>query len=104
MALAWKVLPARGDIVLLTFEGLKHGEQVLNFYDGGTGSMGSTGTNYGVTFDTYALALTHGSYIGEPSPPTIMSLINQNGSPESRSRSTWTFPADFKQPSRFMMS
>jgi PEP-CTERM motif len=81
VALACNVLPARGDIVLLTFEGLKHGEQVLNFYDGGTGSMGSAGTNYGVTFDKYALALTHGSYVGEPSPPTIMSLINQNGQP-----------------------
>jgi hypothetical protein len=81
LALVWNAHPARGDVVLLTFEGLQYAEQVLNFYDGGTGSMGSMGTNYGITFDTYALALTHGGYNGEPSPPTIMSLINQQGSP-----------------------
>jgi hypothetical protein len=80
VALAWSAPPARGDVVLLTFEGLQQAEQVLNFYNGGTGSMGSMGTNYGVSFDTYALAL-RGSYIGDPSPPTIMSLINQQGSP-----------------------
>ena len=81
VTVASNATPARAGSVLLTFEGLQYGEQVLNFYNGGTGSLGSRGTNYGVSFDTYALALTRGSYAGEPSPPTIMSLINQNGNP-----------------------
>ena len=81
VTVAWNATPARAESVLLTFEGLQQAEQVLNFYNGGTGSLGSGGTNYGVSFDTYALALTHGSYSGEPSPPTIMSLINQHGNP-----------------------
>ena len=36
---------------VLTFNGLQNREEVLNYYDGGTGSLGSgPGTNYGITF------------------------------------------------------
>src|SRR5581483_1457288 len=35
----------------LTFDGLKNGEQILNYYSGGFGSLGSgPGPSYGVTF------------------------------------------------------
>jgi hypothetical protein len=64
---------ARADFVLLTYEGLRHGEEVLSYYAGGTGSLGSgPGPNYGVTFTSTGVALTHGNYSGEPTPPTIM--------------------------------
>ncbi len=42
--------------VTLTFEGLKDRESVLGFYGGGAGSLGSTDTNYGITFGSDAFA------------------------------------------------
>src|SRR4029077_7151835 len=36
---------AKAGTVVLTFEGLQDNEQILNFYNGGTGSLGSSGTN-----------------------------------------------------------
>jgi len=42
----------------LTFVGLQNNEEVLNYYDGGTGSLGSgPGTNYGITFTPSFLAI-----------------------------------------------
>jgi hypothetical protein len=44
-------LPARAIPFTLDFGGLQNNEQVLNFYNGGTGSLGSgPGPNYGITF------------------------------------------------------
>ena len=37
--------------LLLTFEGLKDLESIQSFYNGGTGSLGSTGPNYGIVFN-----------------------------------------------------
>src|SRR3712207_7981089 len=34
----------------LSFEGLKDTEQVLEFYNGGAGSLGSTGPDYDISF------------------------------------------------------
>ena len=60
--------------ILLDFEGLKDSEQILDFYNGGTGSLGSSGTNYGVSFSTNSLAITEsgpGSNLGGlPTPET----------------------------------
>ncbi|MDQ6924834.1 MAG: PEP-CTERM sorting domain-containing protein [Candidatus Eremiobacteraeota bacterium] len=68
-----------GAQVVLTFEGLKDSEGVLNYYNGGVGSLGSTGgTNYGASFSSNALALIRnnaggaGNFGGEPSPSTIL--------------------------------
>jgi len=61
----------------LDFEGLQNFEQVLEFYNGGTGSLGSSGTNYGVSFGTGALALIDedaggtGNFANEPTGDTI---------------------------------
>jgi hypothetical protein len=63
--------------IVLNFEGLKDQEQILNFYNGGTGSLGSSGPNFGVAFQPNALALIatsaggNGNFQGEPSPPTV---------------------------------
>jgi hypothetical protein len=46
-------LPARGIPFTLDFGGLQNNEQVLNFYNGGTGSLGSgPGPNFGITFSS----------------------------------------------------
>jgi hypothetical protein len=66
------------DPVTLTFEGLKDQESVLNFYNGGTGSLGSTGTNYGISFAGNTLALIDsdvggtGNFANEPTGDTVM--------------------------------
>jgi len=69
---------------ILTFEGLKNFEQVENYYNGGTGSLGSgPGPNYGITFSSYALAYIPGQqtgkvtpFPGDPSPPTVLLAFN----------------------------
>ena len=46
------------DNIVLDFEGLQNNEKVENFYNGGTGSEGSTkGYNYNVTFSGNTLAI-----------------------------------------------
>jgi hypothetical protein len=67
---------------VLTFEGLKNFEQVGNYYNGGTGSLGSgPGPNYGISFSSEALAYIPGQQTGKvtpfpgtPSPPTVLLL------------------------------
>ena len=79
--LALAAAPLRAQFVL-TFEGLQDGEEVLNYYDGGTGSFGSgPGPNYGVTFGSSALALTAppGNFANNPTPPTILYFISGSG-------------------------
>jgi hypothetical protein len=54
---------AQADVVSLNFEGVNASypstdyAQVLDFYNGGTSSQGTSGTNYGVTFGANALAI-----------------------------------------------
>lgn len=66
---------------LLTFEGLKSGEQVTNYYNGGNGSFGSgPGPADGVTFSTNALAYIPSTpFPGDPSPPTVLLLGDPSG-------------------------
>jgi hypothetical protein len=69
-------------VVTLTFEGLKDQESILDFYNGGTGSQGSTGTNFGVDFAGNTLALIDsdaggsGNFANEPSPNTVMFFLS----------------------------
>jgi hypothetical protein len=73
---------AKAAPIVLTFEGLQNQEQVLNFYNGGTGSLGSTGTNYGISFGGDALGIIDadaggtGNFGGEPSPSTGVFFLN----------------------------
>ena len=52
---------ASARIVVLNFEGVAphpySSVQILDFYNGGTSSIGTSGENYGVHFDTNALAI-----------------------------------------------
>jgi hypothetical protein len=67
---------------VLTFEGLQDQEQILDFYNGGTGSAGSSGTNFGVSFGSSALALIDadaggsGNFANEPSADTIAFFLS----------------------------
>lgn len=69
--------PAGAVPIVLTFEGLQDTEQVLEFYNGGTGSLGSSGSDLGISFGASALALIDsdagggGNFANEPSPDTI---------------------------------
>ena len=69
--------PAHAVVFNLTFEGLKDQEQILEFYNGGTGSQGSAGPNLGISFGDSALALIDadnggtGNFANEPSANTI---------------------------------
>jgi hypothetical protein len=69
---------ASAEVITLTFEGLLNLEGVGGFYNGGTGSQGSAGTNYGVGFGPNALAVIDadaggtGNFANEPSPSTVL--------------------------------
>lgn len=52
---------ANAQTILLDFEGLKDTEQIREFYNGGTGSQGSSGINYGVSFSPNSLAIVQGA-------------------------------------------
>ena len=55
--------PVYADVVSLNFEGINGAypttdyAQILEFYNGGTSSAGTSGTNYGVSFGSNALAI-----------------------------------------------
>lgn len=52
-------LPAQAIPFSLNFGGLQNDEQVLSFYDGGTGSLGSgPGTNFGIVFNPTFVAVS----------------------------------------------
>jgi hypothetical protein len=82
--------PARAFSIELTFEGMKQGELVHDFYNGGfalTGNNGlggngsGPGPDFGVTFTNDAVILTDGKhYVGEPTPPGVM-LLGDNSVP-----------------------
>lgn len=63
-AMAFLAVPASlsAQVVTLDFEGINSSypsgfAQVLDFYNGGTSSDGTTGTNYGISFGSNALAI-----------------------------------------------
>lgn len=70
------------DPVTLTFEGLRDQESILNYYNGGAGSLGSTGTNYGIGFAGNTLALIDsdaggsGNFANEPTGDTVMFFLS----------------------------
>ena len=61
-ALAAVIAPASAAVVSLDFEGINNTypsgyANILEFYNGGTSSDGTTGTNYGISFGDNALAI-----------------------------------------------
>jgi hypothetical protein len=71
--------------VVLTFESLQYLESVNNFYNGGTGSPGSSAYSFGISFSDQSLALTddsaggNGDTLNEPAPPTDLSFLSGIG-------------------------
>src|SRR5438876_738257 len=76
---------ARAATVVLDFEGLQNLESILNFYNGGTGSLGSAGPNYGIQFGADALSVIDsdnggsGNIANEPSPSTAAFFLTGPG-------------------------
>ncbi len=80
-------IASQAEAITLNFEGLQDNERIQNFYNGGTGDNGSSGTNFGVSFagtgNTGPTAQIEGiggpqSFSGEPSPPTVMFTTGNN--------------------------
>lgn len=65
--------------ITLTFEGAGSGGSLNDFYNGGTDSLGNSGTNYGVQFGGNALSLKESDIVanfsGEPSAETVMFFL-----------------------------
>lgn len=76
--------PSLSAIVSLDFEGAGNLAALNNFYNGGTDSLGNSGTNYGVTFSGATLSLIDadaggtGNFANEPSPSTVMFFLDAN--------------------------
>lgn len=69
--------PASAAIVTLDFDGIattSNTAEIGDFYNGGTSSDGSTGTNYGVTFSPNALAINVYFGANEPNPGILYFL------------------------------
>jgi len=73
--------PAFAVPVVLTFEGLADFESVDQFYNGGTGSLGSgPGTDFGINFSNAVAFIDSdaggsGNFGGEPSPSTAITFL-----------------------------
>jgi len=68
--------------IVLDFEGVGNLASINNFYNGGTDSKGNSGTNYGISFTSSALALGDsdaggsGNIANEPSGNTSMFFLS----------------------------
>lgn len=73
-------------VSVMDFEGLADSEVVQGFYNGGTGSEGSSGANLGVEFlgNTVAYIARSAGGTGNvsemPSPPTIITFLQPSSS------------------------
>jgi hypothetical protein len=73
--------PAFAGPLVLTFEGLQNFESVDQFYNGGTGSLGSgPNTNFGIQFSNAVAFIDAdaggtGNFGGEPSPSTAITFL-----------------------------
>jgi hypothetical protein len=84
---ALSLTAASAATTVLTFEGLQDGESVLNYYNNGTGMLGSgPGGDFGVVFSPNALAYIDlddggsGNFGGEPSPSTAIIFLPDDDS------------------------
>ena len=66
-------LPARATSFTLNFGGLQNNEEVLSFYSGGTGSLGSgPGPNFGIAFNASFIAVS----VVPPYGPNLVGDLN----------------------------
>jgi len=79
-------MPAQAGTIVLDFEGLADLEPINNFYNGGTGGLGSgPGPNFGVAFSATSLAVIdsdvggNGNFAREPSPSTVLFFVDPAG-------------------------
>lgn len=83
-ALAAALVPATAATIVLDFEGVGDFAAINNFYNGGTDSLGNSGTNYGVAFSSATLGLIdfdaggNGNFANEPSASTVMFFLDAN--------------------------
>lgn len=85
--LALSCIPAtKASVIVLTFEGLRDLERILQYYNGGFGDLGSgPGPNYGIVFGSSALAIIdedaggRGNFANEPSPNTTAFFLSGPG-------------------------
>lgn len=70
---------ASASVVLLDFEGIGSQANILEFYNGGTDSVGNSGENLGVSFGANTLALTESdpgaNFALAPSAETVMFFL-----------------------------
>jgi PEP-CTERM motif len=97
-------MTAKAAPIVLTFEGLQTEEQVLSYYNGGMGSLGSgPGPNFGITFNSDALAIINddnsggGNFAGNPSGDTALFFL-------SGAAATMDVPAGFDTGFSFFYS
>ena len=68
---------AQAATIVLDFEGLQDLEPINDFYNGGTGGLGSVGQDFGIEFSNNSLSIIDqdaggtGNFGSEPSPDTI---------------------------------
>ena len=72
---------AQANVIVLDFEGVGDQANINDFYNGGTDSMGNSGTDYGIGFGTNTLGLIDadaggtGNFANEPSADTVMFFL-----------------------------
>jgi len=76
LALIAAAIPAVAAQTTIDFEGTGSFNSILEFYNGGTDTAGSTGTNYGVSFTASATGLSNDAlntyFSHAPTPGTVM--------------------------------
>lgn len=81
LALAGAASVASAAVITLDFEGVGNTAAVNNFYNGGTDSLGNSGVNYGVGFNSNALGIKDsdaggtGNIGNEPTPDTVLFFL-----------------------------
>jgi hypothetical protein len=64
--------------IVLDFSGLKDLEEIDGFYNGGTGSLGSSGLNYGISFSSFQACIAPAgaceAATNEPTPPNVAKI------------------------------
>jgi len=72
---------AKANVIVLDFEGIGDQANINDFYNGGTDSMGNSGTDYGIGFGSNTLGIIDadaggtGNFANEPSADTVMFFL-----------------------------